>query len=148
MYYNTVKTNRVCFGNFQHDYPCPVGNISTRLAVSIPLFVLILFSLYPNNLGLLYIFPQKYIYVNIFHNDGTAMVSSQLFLTHVLTAILRLNLCLKGIIIFRKSKYIGKYSVWRVKGLPTSPLICQLSAGQRSVWVCDAVSAVSYVCFL
>ena len=48
----------------------------------------------PNNLGFLCIFAQKYIHVNIFHNNGRTMVSPQLFLKHVLTVLLRLNLCI------------------------------------------------------
>ena len=51
----------------------------------------------------------------------------------------------KWINIGRKCKYIGKYSVGR---LPTSPLICQLSAGWRRVRVRDVVSAVSPHCRL
>ena len=42
----------------------------------------------PNNLGFLCIFAQKYIHVYIFHNNDTAMMTSQLFLTHMLTVIL------------------------------------------------------------
>ena len=45
-----------------------------------------------NNLGFLCIYAQKYIRINVFHNNGTAMVSSQLFLTHMLTVILGLNM--------------------------------------------------------
>ena len=72
-------------------------------------------------------------------------MSSQLFLTHVLTKILRLNWWIN---IGRKSKYISKYSVWRLNLSPTSPLIGQLSVGWRHVWVCHAVSTVSRVSLL
>ena len=41
----------------------------------------------PNNLASCTFLHKKYIHVNIFHNNGTAMVSSQLFLTHVLMVI-------------------------------------------------------------
>ena len=37
--------NRVNLVTLQHDNPCSVGNFSTRLTVTIPLIVLIIFSL-------------------------------------------------------------------------------------------------------
>ena len=49
----------------------------------------------PNNLRFLCTFAQKYIHINIFHNNSIAMLSSVLFLTFELTDILRLNLCIK-----------------------------------------------------
>ena len=41
---STEKMTRVHLIIFQHDNPCSAGNFSTRLTVSIPLIVLILFS--------------------------------------------------------------------------------------------------------
>ena len=50
-------------------------------------------------------FCTENFHVNIFHNNSTETVSFQLFLTHSLTVILKLNLF---IYIGRKSKNIGK----------------------------------------
>ena len=99
----------------------------------------------PNNLGFLYKFAKKYIHINIFHNNGTAMVSSQLFLIHVFTVILGLNMC----IWVNNTKYRQEERIYRQIQCVEAKYVTYFTAHWPVIcWLASCVGVSHFECCL